>query len=82
MHAGTPEMALDDAWGDRLPMPPLDRVDPTTTTLLRRLLRARRAFLSAPLEVREATGRRIVVERGDARLTLDHDAAGEPILEI
>jgi hypothetical protein len=78
LHAGTPETLLDDAWGDRLPMPPLEQVDPTTTTLMRRLLKARRG-LEGPLVVKQAEGVRLVVEREGGRLSLD---TGEPILEV
>lgn len=62
---------LDDAWPDRLPMPPLGDTDAETTTLIRALAQVRRATRASPLVVEEAQGRRLVLRRGSCRAFFD-----------
>jgi len=71
------EALLDDAWPDRLPMPPLGDTDPVTTSLIRSLALVRRETRACPLVVEEADGRQLVLRRGPRRAFL---ADGEPRL--
>lgn len=68
---------LDDAWGDRLPMPPLLEGDATTRALLQRLAHMRRETRDEVVAVVVAHDHRLVLRRGAWIVDVGH---GEPLV--
>jgi glycosidase len=66
LHSGIPAMDLDDAWPERIPMPPLQTPQTRTHSVIRKMLALRRSLLvccSQNLRLILARGSLLAIER-------------------